>query len=87
VTGREDSPRVVVDPAVMGGAPCIRGTRIPVVTVLGMLAGYDFPGSVLPDYPELSPADLRAAVGYAADALDLPAPDLPNPGPSGEALL
>lgn len=83
MTGEEDS-RVVTDPAVMGGAPCIRGTRLRVATVLGMLAEYDTPGSVLRDYPQLSPADLRAAVRYAADALDRPARDLLEPGPAAE---
>lgn len=82
MTGREDGPRVVVDPAVMGGPPCIRATRLRVATVLGMLAEYGDPGSVLAEFPQLSPADLRAAVRYAADTLDRPARDLPQPNPA-----
>lgn len=62
--------RVVANPAVMGGAPCIRGTRIPAVTVLRTLAQYGDPASVFDDFPELAAADLWAAVLYAADALD-----------------
>lgn len=57
----------------MGGVPCIRGTRIPVVTLIGMLAaGMDIP-AILDDYPELTEADLRAALEFAVSAIeDLP---------------
>jgi uncharacterized protein (DUF433 family) len=62
----------------MGGVPCIRGTRIPVVTLIGMLAaGLDIP-AILDDYPELTDADLRAALEFAVAAIE----DLPPPTPS-----
>ena len=71
----DDISRVVLDPAVMGGVPCIRGTRIPVVTLLRTLADHGEPASVLDDFPELAAADLHAAVLYAADMLDPPGLD------------
>lgn len=77
-----DIARVVLDPAVMGGVPCIRGTRIPVVTLLGMLAEYPDPASVLDDFPELRSADLRAAVSYAAETLDRASPHPPEEAPT-----
>lgn len=73
-----DTAGVVLDPAVMGGVPCIRGTRIPVVTLLGMLAEYSDPASVLDDFPELASTDLRAAVLYAAETLDRDGPHPPE---------
>ncbi len=73
-----DIGRVVLDSAVMGGVPCIRGTRIPVVTLLGMLAACSDPASVLGDFPELVPADLWAAVRYAAEMLDRVGPCPPE---------
>lgn len=68
--GADDIARVVVNPAVMGGVPCIRGNRIPVVTVLRTFAGREDPDSVFDDFPELAAADIRAAVHFAADVLD-----------------
>jgi uncharacterized protein (DUF433 family) len=66
--------RVSVDNSIMGGVPCIRGTRIPVVTLIGMLAaGMDIP-AVLEDFPELTEADLRAALEFAAAAIESMSP-------------
>lgn len=65
MTGPE---RVTVNPDVMAGAPCVSGTRIPVVTVLGMLAAGVDPLAV---FPELSPDDVSACLGYAAEVLDV----------------
>ncbi len=61
-------PRITVDPAQMGGVPCIRGLRIPVATVLGMLAAGMSETEILADYPDLEPDDIRAALQYAAEA-------------------
>ena len=66
----DDGNRIVIDPAVMAGAPCIRGTRVPVVTVLRTLAAYGTSAAVLDDFPALAEEDLRVAVLFAADALD-----------------
>lgn len=60
--------RISVDPKVMGGVPCIRGTRVPVATVFDMLAQGMSEADVLGAYPYLTPDDLRAALAYAAEA-------------------
>jgi uncharacterized protein (DUF433 family) len=53
----------------MGGVPCIRGLRIPVATVVGMLAeGMSNPG-ILAAYPDLRAEDIREAMCYAAEAI------------------
>ena len=57
--------RITTDPRQMGGQPCIQGLRIPVITVLDLLAnGYSYE-EVLADYPDLRLEDLHAAIGYA----------------------
>jgi uncharacterized protein (DUF433 family) len=54
----------------MGGAPCVRGTRIPVATVVAMLAdGMTIP-EIIVDYPQLVEDDVRDALRYAAAAVD-----------------
>lgn len=62
--------RVTVRPDQMGGVPCIRGLRIPVATVVGMLAQGMTHQEVLDDYPDLEPEDLLAALRFAAAAVD-----------------
>ena len=54
----------------MGGVPCIRGTRIPVATILGMLADGSTADEILTDFPQLSIEDVRAALRYAAASVD-----------------
>jgi uncharacterized protein (DUF433 family) len=54
----------------MAGVPCIRGTRIPVATVIGMLAEGISEAEILGDYPQLSIEDLREALRFAAAAVD-----------------
>jgi uncharacterized protein (DUF433 family) len=61
--------RVVVDHRIMGGVPCVAGTRIPAETVLAMLAEGMTGEEILAAYPQLSDASLRAVLRYAADAL------------------
>ena len=57
--------RVTMDPAVMGGKPCIRGTRVTVGTITGLLAsGAEIP-EILDLYPYLTIEDVRAALSYA----------------------
>jgi len=51
--------RVTVDPAQMDGAPCIRGLRIPVATVVGLVAEGRSDSQILADYPDLEPDDIR----------------------------
>ena len=61
--------RITVDPARMGGVPCIRGLRIPVATVVALLAEGAVEEEILSDYPDLEPEDIREALRYAADAV------------------
>ena len=61
--------RITVQPAQMGGAPCIRGLRIPVATVIGMIADGVTEREILEEYPDLEPEDIRQALKYAAEAV------------------
>jgi len=58
--------RITLDPAVMGGKPCIRGMRVTVGTIVGLLATGHQEGDILKAYPYLEPEDLREALAYAA---------------------
>jgi uncharacterized protein (DUF433 family) len=58
--------RITFDPNVMGGKPCIRGMRVTVGTIVGLVAsGYSFQG-ILEAYPYLEEEDIRQALAYAA---------------------
>jgi uncharacterized protein (DUF433 family) len=61
--------RITVDPAIFGGKPTIRGLRIAVEHVLGMLAAGDTPDNLLAEYPYLEPADIQACMAYAHRSL------------------
>jgi uncharacterized protein (DUF433 family) len=57
--------RITVNPAIFGGKPIIRGRRLAVEHVLGMLAAGDAPEDILQGYPWLEPADIQACLLYA----------------------
>ena len=59
--------RIVVDPAIRFGKPCVRGTRISVGDVLGYLAGGMSEAEILSDFPQLTQDDVRACLAYAAE--------------------
>ena len=59
-------PRITVDADQMGGVPCIRSLRIPVATVLRMLAGGITESNILTEYPDLELEDIRESLRYAA---------------------
>lgn len=61
--------RITADPAIMAGAPTIRGTRVTVSAVLGQLAGGSTVDELLLDYPSLVREDVLAALAFAADSL------------------
>ncbi|MDR0417670.1 MAG: DUF433 domain-containing protein [Propionibacteriaceae bacterium] len=63
------APRITADPAVMAGAPTIRGTRVTVSAVLGQLAAGSTVDEVLEDYPSLERDDVRAALAFAAESV------------------
>jgi uncharacterized protein (DUF433 family) len=58
--------RITVDPQVMGGKPCIRGMRVTVGTLVGLMASGRTEDEILKAYPYLELEDLRQALGYAA---------------------
>ena len=61
--------RITVSADQMGGVPCIRGHRIPVATVVGMVADGMSEAGILAAYPDLEREDIRQALKYAAEAV------------------
>jgi len=61
--------RITVEADKMGGVPCIRGLRIPVATVVGMIADGMSEEEILKAFPDLEPEDIRQALQYAAEAV------------------
>jgi uncharacterized protein (DUF433 family) len=61
--------RITVDPQQMDGVPCIRGLRIPVATVVDMVAEGMHEADILRAYPDLEPEDIPEALRYAAEAV------------------
>ena len=58
--------RITVDPGQMGGVPCVRHLRIPVATVLRLLAGGMTEPEILAEYPDLEQEDIRECLRLAA---------------------
>jgi len=58
--------RITFDPAVMGGKPCIRGLRVTVGTIVGLIAAGHSPEDILKAYPYLELEDIYEALTYAA---------------------
>ncbi|HEY0557004.1 MAG TPA: DUF433 domain-containing protein [Thermoanaerobaculia bacterium] len=61
--------RVVADPEIHHGEPCIAGTRIPVRIVVGSLADGLTVEQIVAEYPQLTSADILGALAYAAEVL------------------
>ena len=61
--------RITVDPGQMGGVPCLRRLRIPVATVVAMVADSMTEKEILAAYPDLEREDIREALHFAADAV------------------
>jgi len=61
--------RITIDPDKMGGVPCVRGLRIPVATIVGMVANRMTQKEILDAYPDIEPEDIREALLYAAEAV------------------
>lgn len=61
--------RITIEPEKMGGTPCIRGFRIPVATVVGMIAAGMTEKEILQEYPDLEQEDIKEALAFAAQAL------------------
>lgn len=67
--------RITFDPAVMGGKPCVRGMRVTIGTIVGLLAAGCAEAEILKAYPYLEPENLRAALAYAvwrAEEMEIP---------------
>lgn len=64
--------RITIEPGKCGGRPCIRGLRIRVSDILGLLSAGASHEEILSDYPDLQPEDVYAALEYAAVQMDHP---------------
>lgn len=71
---------IIRDPKICGGEPVIRGTRVPLRTVLASLAEGATVEEIVKDFPTLTEQDVRAAIAFAAASAeeDLPAPAIPS---------
>ena len=72
-----DLSRITHNPRVMGGKPCIRGLRVTVGTIVGLLASDHTQDDILQQYPYLEPGDISAALAYAAwrsEEVEVPLP-------------
>ena len=72
--------RIVRDPAISGGEPVFKGTRVTLRTVLASLAAGDSPEEIIADFPSLKAEDIQAAIAFAAASAeeDLPVPEVPR---------
>jgi len=61
--------RITLDPKKMDGVPCVRGLRIPVATIVGMVAEGMSNDEILASYPDLELEDIREALHYAAETV------------------
>ena len=83
MTDQELRERIVSDPKVMVGKPCIRGTRLPVRMIVNLLAHGATFDEIFADYPRLTVDDIRACLRYSADMLECTLPmDVFNRGSS-----
>lgn len=62
----EPLTRITIDPEVMGGKPCIRGMRVTVGTIVGLIATGKTVANILAEYPYLEQEDVMEALSYAA---------------------
>lgn len=65
-----DHPRISIDPKVMVGKPCIKGTRIPVDLILRKLAAGDTIQQIQDSYERLTREDIVAAIAFAAETVN-----------------
>jgi uncharacterized protein (DUF433 family) len=61
--------RITVNPKQMDGVPCIRNLRIPVATIVAMVADGMTEKEILQTYPDLEPQDIKEALLYAAETV------------------
>ena len=58
--------KILSDPDICHGKPCIRGTRIPVYLIVSLIGEGETPESIIKDYPSITLDDIKSAVKYAA---------------------
>jgi uncharacterized protein (DUF433 family) len=63
------NPRITIDPAILVGKPVVRGTRLSVEFLIGLMADGWLQADILANYPGLTPEDLAACLAYARDML------------------
>lgn len=64
---KRQNERIVTDPAVLLGKPIVRGTRVPVWLIVGLVEAGQSAEQIVDDYPDLTVDDVEAAVAYAAE--------------------
>ncbi len=69
----DDHPRIAIDPAVCGGRPTVRGTRMRVTDILEMLSEGVSEEEIVADFPYVKLEDIRACLAYAASIAEEPA--------------
>ena len=62
--------RIVIEPAIHHGEPCIKGTRVPVSVIVASLADGDTPQQIIDAWPQLTGDDIKAALKFAAEAVN-----------------
>ena len=67
MTHQIPTERIVTDPAVLLGKPIVRGTRVPVYLIIGLIEAGQTPEQIVDDYPDLTIEDVDAAVAYATE--------------------
>lgn len=65
-----EPPRIVIDPAILAGKPVIRGTRLSVDFIIGLMADGWSEADILQNYPGLTRPDIAACLAYARDVLN-----------------
>ena len=62
--------RIVIDPTIHHGEPCIKGTRVPLSVIVGSIADGDTSEQILDAWPQLTGEDVKAALKFAAEAVN-----------------
>jgi len=62
--------RIIIDPVIHHGEPCIKGTRVPVSVIVGSIADGDTPEQIIDAWPQLTGDDIKAALKFAAEAVN-----------------
>jgi uncharacterized protein (DUF433 family) len=62
--------RILIDPAIHHRDPCIKGTRVPVSVIVSSIGDGDTPEQILRSWPQLSSDDIKAALKFAAEAVN-----------------